>query len=562
MRRSAIFFVIGLLALITLTSAEIYLKETFSDNDWEKRWIHSKHKEDLGTFEVTAGDFYAHEIESRGLQTTQDAKFYAISTKFDKIIDNSDKDLVVQFSVKHEQNIDCGGGYVKLLPPEFDMLSFKGESLYNVMFGGENKQIKKTLKAPSDQLTHLYTLILKPDHTYKVLIDNVEEASGTLEEDFDLLPPKEIIDANAKKPDDWDDIAEIPDPDDHKPADWVDHPSTIPDPDAKKPDDWDDEMDGDWEPPHISNPDYKGVWQPKKIPNPKYKGEWKAPMIPNPDFVPEPQLHAYNSAFIGFDLWQVRSGTIFDNILITDDVETAEAFANETFVKFRDAEKEAKRKLDELEKKEKEGTDATEKKDDDDIIDLDVKLGDDGEVKVTKPDDEETEEKAKYEEEKRKVKEEEEKGKVKEEEKKGKIKEEEDKGKVKEEEKKEKVKEEEDKGKVKEEEKEENVKEEKEENVKEEKKEKAKEEKKEKAKEEKKEKVKEEKKEEKKEKVKEEKEQKDEVKVEKEIKGETKVKKDEKDEMDKLLDDFEEELGLPPKPPKKEEHKLPIRDEF
>ncbi|CAG8829035.1 10117_t:CDS:1, partial [Racocetra persica] len=37
MRRSAIFFVLGLLALTTLTSAEIYLKETFSDDDWEKK---------------------------------------------------------------------------------------------------------------------------------------------------------------------------------------------------------------------------------------------------------------------------------------------------------------------------------------------------------------------------------------------------------------------------------------------------------------------------------------------------------------------------------------------
>ncbi|CAG8697354.1 10490_t:CDS:2, partial [Dentiscutata heterogama] len=387
-----------LLTLSTLTSADIYLKETFSDNDWEKRWVHSKHKEDLGKFIVTAGEFYADKIESRGLQTSEDAKFYAVSTKFDKIIDNTDKDLVVQFSVKHEQNIDCGGGYVKLLPPGFDALSFKGDSLYNIMFGpdicgmnrkvhlifnrkGENKEMKKSIKCPSDQVTHLYTLILKPNHTFKILIDNEEAASGTLEDDFDLLPPREIADQTAKKPDDWEDLAEIIDPDDRKPEDWVDHPATIPDPDAKKPEDWDDDMDGDWEPPHISNPAYKGEWQPKKIPNPKYKGEWKAPMIPNPDYVPEPNLHAYNTAFIGFDLWQVRSGTIFDNILITDDVETAEKFANETYFKFRDAELEAKRKLEDLEKQGAEDVKTDKKVDDDDIIDLDVKLGEDGEVK-------------------------------------------------------------------------------------------------------------------------------------------------------------------------------------
>ena len=29
------------------------------------------------------------------------------------------------------------------------------------------------------------------------------------------------------------------------------------DPDATKPEDWDDEMDGEWEPPMIDNPDFK-----------------------------------------------------------------------------------------------------------------------------------------------------------------------------------------------------------------------------------------------------------------------------------------------------------------
>ena len=39
--------------------------------------------------------------------------------------------------------------------------------------------------------------------------------------------------------------------------DW-DQPEYIPDPDAEKPEDWDDDMDGEWEPPMIPNPEYKG----------------------------------------------------------------------------------------------------------------------------------------------------------------------------------------------------------------------------------------------------------------------------------------------------------------
>ena len=50
---------------------------------------------------------------SPGIKTTQDAKFYAVSAAFDKF-SNEGKTVVIQFTVKHEQRIDCGGGYVKV----------------------------------------------------------------------------------------------------------------------------------------------------------------------------------------------------------------------------------------------------------------------------------------------------------------------------------------------------------------------------------------------------------------------------------------------------------------
>ncbi|CAG8667507.1 7683_t:CDS:1, partial [Acaulospora colombiana] len=123
-------------------------------------------------------------------------------------------------------------------------------------------------------------------------------------------------------------------------------------------------------------------------------GPWSAPLIPNPEYQEEPLLHAYNTAYIGFDLWQVKSGTIFDNIIITDDIESANAFAEETFVKFREVEKEAKRKLDEKDnepedddsKGKEDDDDSQSKDDDDDIIDLDVMVGDEGKVVVSEPD--------------------------------------------------------------------------------------------------------------------------------------------------------------------------------
>lgn len=68
-----------------------------------------------------------------------------------------------------------------------------------------------------DELSHLYTLILNPDQTYIVKIDNEKVESGSLEDDWDFLPPKKIKDPEAKKPEDWDDRAKIDDADDTKP---------------------------------------------------------------------------------------------------------------------------------------------------------------------------------------------------------------------------------------------------------------------------------------------------------------------------------------------------------
>ncbi|KAJ3287264.1 Calreticulin-1 [Blyttiomyces sp. JEL0837] len=356
----------ALLLATPFVSATTYLKETFEGATIPKRWVQSESKDDYGKFAITAGKFFADEKASRGLQTSEDAKFYAAAAKLDKPFDNEGKDLVLQFTAKFEQNIDCGGGYIKLLP-DFDPKTFNGDTQYSIMFGpdicgydkkihailnykGQNHLIKKKITPGSDQLTHQYTFILHPDQTYEILLDNKSEASGSILEDWDLLPPKTIKDPDAKKPDDWVDNATIADPDDVKPADWDDAPEFIVDPDASKPEDWDDEMDGDWEAPKISNPDFKGEWKAKQIPNPDYKGPWVHPEIANPEYVEDNEIYHYNSNYVGFDLWQVKSGTIFDNIIVTDSVEEAKKFSKQTFEKFQEAEKAAKEKLDEEEK--------------------------------------------------------------------------------------------------------------------------------------------------------------------------------------------------------------------
>ena len=105
----------------------------------------------------------------------------------------------------------------------------------------------------------------------------------------------------------------------------------------------------------IDNPEYKGVWKPRQIDNPAYKGPWIHPEIDNPDYVEDPNLYLYKDiGFVGFDLWQVKSGTIFDNIIITDSVQRAEEFGRETWKKTIDPEKKMKDEQDEVERKKEE----------------------------------------------------------------------------------------------------------------------------------------------------------------------------------------------------------------
>ena len=60
-------------------------------------------------------------------------------------------------------------------------------------------------------------MIIRSDNTYEVKIDNKRAEGGSLEDDWDFLPPKTIPDPEAKKPEDWDDTRMIDDPEDTKP---------------------------------------------------------------------------------------------------------------------------------------------------------------------------------------------------------------------------------------------------------------------------------------------------------------------------------------------------------
>merc|ERR1719420_639881 len=186
-------------------AAEVYFEEDFS-GDWESRWVQSENKDDLGKFVVTAG--INGDSSNVGLKTSQDAKFYGISAAT-KEFSNKDKPLVVQYSVKHEQGIDCGGAYLKLGGSPFDGKKFHGETPYNIMFGpdicGMSKRTHlifnykeknllkdKDMRTESDELTHVYTLVVKPDNTFAVSIDGSEVESGKLADGWKFLRTRSL----------------------------------------------------------------------------------------------------------------------------------------------------------------------------------------------------------------------------------------------------------------------------------------------------------------------------------------------------------------------------------
>jgi len=369
MRRACVFAAVA--------SAKVFFKETF-DSKWQDRWVLSDWKKagEAGEFKLSAGDYYGDAEAVKGLMTTQDARFYDVSAKFSEF-SNKGQDLVIQFSVKNTQKIDCGGGYVKVFPAGLDQEHMTGESDYNIMFGpdvcgtstkrvhviftnkGKNHLIKKTIPCESDQLTHVYTLIVRPDNTYEVRIDGNKKESGSLADDWDILPPKKIKDPSKSKPSDWVDTPKMADPSEVKPEGHDDIPKQIVDPEASKPDDWDTDADGEWEAPMIENPDYKGPWKAKQIDNPDYKGPWVHPEIDNPEYEADDTLYSYESfGAIGIDIWQVKSGTIFDNIILTNSVAEADAFLADTYTKNKDAEKSA---FDAAEKKRTDAEEAERK---------------------------------------------------------------------------------------------------------------------------------------------------------------------------------------------------------
>ncbi|KAH8991981.1 Calreticulin family-domain-containing protein [Lactarius akahatsu] len=381
--------------------------EQFTEG-WEDRWTPSEatKKTPVGgeTFSYV-GKWSVEEASTsviegdHGLVAKSVASHHAISAPFDNSISTADKPLVVQYEVKYQKGGNCGGGYLKLLEDGFQTSGkeFSDQTPWVVMFGPdltcpgtkvhfifrhknpktgeyEEKHLSVPPRPTIEKTTNLYGLVLHPNNTYDVLINGESKSRGSLLEEFappvnpsaeiddpedekpaDWVDEKRIADPDATKPEDWDEEApyEILDEDAVKPEGWLDdEPLTIPDPDAEKPEEWDDEEDGDWIAPTVSNPKcdeapgcgewkrpykpnplYKGKWYAPMIDNPAYKGEWAPRKIPNPDYFEDltPAKSLNKIGGVGIELWTMTEDILFDNIYVGHSLEDAKALAAETF---------------------------------------------------------------------------------------------------------------------------------------------------------------------------------------------------------------------------------------
>ncbi|XP_072898834.1 calnexin-like [Hemitrygon akajei] len=384
---------------------EVYFADTFDRGNLDG-WVFSTTKKDDTDEDIAKydGKWAVEELMEnklpgdKSLVLKSKAKHHAISAPLKKPFMFNGEPLVVQYEVNFQNGIECGGAYLKLLShtENLKLEEFFDKTPYTIMFGpdkcGEDYKLhfifrhknpitgeyeEKHAKRPdvdlkkfyTDKITHLYTLVLNPDNTFEILIDQTVVSKGNLLEDMTppINPPKEIDDPDDRKPEDWDETPKIPDPDAQKPEDWDedapakildpnavkpegwlhDEAEYIADPNAEKPEDWDEEMDGEWEAPQIPNPKCEeapgcGVWEPPMISNPNYKGKWKPPMIDNPNYqglwtprkIKNPNyfedLQPYKMTpiiAIGLELWSMTSDILFDNFIICAERKVSDQWA-------------------------------------------------------------------------------------------------------------------------------------------------------------------------------------------------------------------------------------------
>ncbi|KAM6236049.1 LOW QUALITY PROTEIN: calreticulin-3 [Porphyrio hochstetteri] len=92
--------------------------------------MNAEYKAGFGKFKLATVKFYGDPVD-KGLQTSASSKFYAFSSQF-KPFSHKGKALD---TVKHEQKICCGGGYIKIFSSDLEQKKSSGDTHCYIMFG-------------------------------------------------------------------------------------------------------------------------------------------------------------------------------------------------------------------------------------------------------------------------------------------------------------------------------------------------------------------------------------------------------------------------------------------
>ena len=145
-----------------------------------------------------------------GLMTTEDRKYYSISADMNKTFSNEGKNLIISYTLKMERDIGEGGAFIKILPEGLDQEQFTSDDTYDILFGAnivkrlsarirlnirrgdKYWEMNDTIICPLDELTHMYTLIIRPDCTYEIRIDGNHSSTGRFKDNFSFLGDKMV----------------------------------------------------------------------------------------------------------------------------------------------------------------------------------------------------------------------------------------------------------------------------------------------------------------------------------------------------------------------------------
>ena len=356
-----------------------YVKETFDDGK-STHWRVPKKLRPftrLGVWEVSTGECWGHQQKWLGLRTTKSRRDYLIYTNFTKPMNTIESDLIVQYTLRLNPYVDCSGQFIKLMDSSSDMSRFSQDLPFAIKFGpdicgpsfkrvhfvitynGTEYESNRPIGFTRDSFTHGYTLIIRTNSSFTMLIDGEVVDEGTLEERFDFKKPRnegikeEKIEQQQNQPSDESGESaenkfspnaqlsnqitdeEIGEEEEEIPIEMQKREETNPTNETNTTNET-DATNTTQEIKETNETDETNTTNETKENETDTTVKEKKIEEPKEDIVPFG--HFKSLGFLGIDVHQSCCGSLFDNFLVTDSEFEAKKMLNDNFLAFQVAE--------------------------------------------------------------------------------------------------------------------------------------------------------------------------------------------------------------------------------